>query len=215
LSKLHIILLPLLQITMKSNLVLFTTYELLLALIFGLLTIYLCIRVINTLILKIDFFRLVREGNIAVALFEGVLVLCALILVENSILPAVDALRTMVLATGGFHVNMLLISFGYFMLFYIISLAFSLILLSVCFYVFIKATKDVDELKEIKNNNIAVTLVISVVMVGITMFIRPSFNNFIGSLINYNKLENFVSIQPEEPNPDEEVTPQRRSNSPE
>lgn len=178
---------------MKSSLVLFTTYELLLALIFGLLTIYLSVRVLNKFIIKVDFFKLIREGNIAIAIFEGTLIVCALLLVENSILPAVDALRTMVLANDGFTFKMFLISFGYFLLFYVISLAFSLIILSISFYVFIKATADVDEMAEIKNNNIAVSILVSFVMIGVTMFIRPSFDNFIASLVNYNKLENVIS----------------------
>ncbi len=202
---------------MKSSLILFTTYELLLALIFGLLTIYLSVRVLNKIILKVDFFKLIREGNIAIAVFEGTLIVCALLLVENSILPAVDALRTMVLANDGFTFQMFLISFGYFLLFYIISLAFSLLLLSVSFYVFIKATADVDEMAEIKANNIAVSILVSLVMVGVTMFIRPSFDNFIASLVNYNKLENIISI-PKEDTPELEEgmeMPERRVNPPE
>ena len=52
-----------------------------------------------------------------------------------------------------------------------------------------KSTKDVDELKEIKNNNLAVSLLSSAVMLSICIYIKPSLAIFISGLINYSLLE--------------------------
>ena len=102
------------------------------------------------------------------------------------------------------------------MLFYAISLAFSLIILSTSFYVFIKATANVDEMSEIKNNNnIAVSILVSFVMIAITMFIRPAFDNFIASLVNYNKLENIITMPKNEVELEEGMEmPEKRAISP-
>ncbi len=201
---------------MKSSLVLFTSYELILAFIFGLLTLYLSFKVLNNFVLKIDFFRLVGEGNTAVAIFESSLIICILLLVENTILPSVDALRTMVLAGNGLTFQIFSIAFGYFLLFYVIALAFSLLLLTIAFYVFIKATVNVDEMAEIKKNNVAVSLLVSAVMLGMTLFIRPAFDNFMRSLVNYNKLENRIAPAPNlQLTPEEGMElPEQRLNSP-
>ncbi|MDW7694017.1 DUF350 domain-containing protein [Flammeovirgaceae bacterium SG7u.111] len=174
---------------MDTNLVLFSSYETMLSLVFGLLTVYLSIKIINQLIMKVDFFSMVKQGNIAVSVFEGTLIFCTLLLVENSIMPAVDALRTMVLATGEVTPRMMFISFSYFISFYFISLIFCFLLLIITFYVFIKATTSVDEIAEIKKNNISVAIMLSIVIISVTLFIRPAFHNFIGSLVSYDTLE--------------------------
>lgn len=179
---------------MNTSLLLFTSYELVLALLFGLLTIYISIKVINRLILNKNFLELIlKESNSSVAIFEGCLVFCIMLLVENSILPSVDALQTMVLSKNEFTFEMLYISFGYFLAFYLISLVFASILMAISFHVFIRATVKVDELAEMKKkNNIAVAVLISVVLVSMTLFIMPAFENFIASLVNYNSLSNYT-----------------------
>jgi hypothetical protein len=174
---------------MDYHLTLFAIYDVMLSLIFGLTTVYFSIKVINKVFLKIDVLSMIREGNISIAIFEGALIVSTLLLVQNSVLPSVDALRTMVLANHGFTWTMLGISLLYFLLFYLISLTFSFLLIILTFYIFIKSTVEIDEVSEIKNNNTAVAILISLVILSTTLFIRPSLKNFNASLINYEALE--------------------------
>ncbi len=179
---------------MNIELLVLTTYQMLLALTFGLLTVFITLRIINKYILRIDFLELVREGNIALAIFEGVLIFCVLFLVEISILPSVDALRTMVITHRVFTFKMFAISFGYFLLFYAISLVFSYLLIMSAFYVFISATAKLDEVKEMKKNNIAVALLVSAVLLSVTLYIRPSLGNLVNSFVDYRTLEKPVVV---------------------
>lgn len=173
---------------MENYLILLTSYQILLALIFGLLTVYIVLKITNNFILKIDSLESIREGNTAIAIFKGSLTIAVLIMVENSILPAVDALKTMIYAYNGIEVKMFLISFGYFLLFYTISLIFSFLLIFTSFFIYIRATKNVDEMEEIRKNNLAVSLMLSMVIIGMMLFVRPSFNNFVASFVNHTAL---------------------------
>lgn len=181
---------------MNFELLILTTYQMTLALAFGLLTVFITLRIVNKSILKIDFMDLVRQGNISLAIFEGVLIFCVLFLVETSILPAVDALRTMAITYQTYTLKMFVISFGYFLVFYAISLIFSYILIISAFYVFISATAKLDEVKEIKNNNIAVAILVSAVLLSVTLYIRPSLGNLVQSFVDYRSLEKPAMLEP-------------------
>lgn len=174
---------------MNFELLILTTYQMFLALSFGLLTVFITLRIINQNILKVDFSDLVKNGNVALAIFEGVLIFCVLFLVEISILPSVDALRTMVITHQTFTFKMFMISLGYFFIFYAISLIFSYLLIISAFYVFIYATDRLDEIQEIKNNNIAVAILVGAVMLSVTLYIRPSLSNLVSSFVDYRSLE--------------------------
>lgn len=174
---------------MNIELLILTTYQMLLALVFGLLTVFITLRVVNKSILKINFFDLVKNGNTALAVFEGVLIFCVLFLVEISILPAVEALRTMMISHQAITFKMFAISFGYFLIFYAISLVFSYLLILSAFYVFISATAKLDEIQEIKNNNMSVAILVGAVLLSVTLYIRPSLGNLVQSFVDYRSLE--------------------------
>ncbi len=178
---------------MDTKLLLFGTYELLLAIVFGLLTIYIALSTVSRFKVKTTFSEAVQNNNMSIALFQGTWVVCTLILVENSILPAVDALRTMVLTKDEFSIGMLGISFMYFIGFYVLSVIFSYLVLAFVFQVFIRITKNVDEVEEMKKNNLSASVLLSIVMLAATLFIHQAYDTFVGTLVNYNKLESIAN----------------------
>ena len=170
-----------------DNKIIFSLYDTSLSLIFGLLTIYIALRVIDKLVLRENTLKMVKEGNASIAIFKGVLIICTLLLAHNSVTSSSAALQTMVFNYGGkLTGKIFMISFGYFLLFYVISLVFSVLIILISFYVYIKATVDLDEIAEIKKNNIAVSISLSLVIFGMILFVRPSFDNLMKSFINYD-----------------------------
>ncbi|GAB4407522.1 MAG: hypothetical protein OHK0053_34130 [Microscillaceae bacterium] len=194
---------------MDTNLLIFTTYQLSLALVIGLLTVFITLRVLNHLVLRIKVLELIQSGNTALALFQGSLIFCVLMLVETSILPSVDALRAMVLAHQTIAFKMFMISFAYFILFYLAALVFSSLVILSSFYIFIYSTAKVDEIAEIKKNNLSVSVLLSMVLISTTLFMRPAFSNLVQGLVNYDylqkspaneeKLEDSPTTRPEKP----------------
>lgn len=191
---------------MDWNTFFFASYEIVISVLFSLLTIFFTKLIINKMFVKVNKDEL--KDNIALALFNGSIIISVLILVNSSILPSVDTLRVMVLATEVITFNMVLLSFLYFLLFFAITVFFSIIILLLAITVFFKATGYVDEMKELKNKNISIAIMVSMVIIGITLFVRPSLNRFISSLIHYEKFETKSMEQgSEEATPGEMIVP--------
>lgn len=180
---------------MNQQLIFVALYETVLSLIFGLLTLYLALKIVDKLILKQDSLRTIQEGNLAVAVFKGALVLSIFLMTQNSIEPSVQALKVMVLSSGKLKAGMLAIAFAYFIVFYLISLVGSLLLILISLNVYVTATKDIEELQEIKNKNVAVSVLLSFVIVGITIFIRPAFDNLITSFVDFSGLTRYEQAE--------------------
>ncbi len=52
-------------------------------------------------------------------------------------------------------------------------------------YFFMWLTKDLDELAEIKNNNIAVSLLLGIIIISIALLLQPGITTILDSLIPY------------------------------
>jgi uncharacterized membrane protein YjfL (UPF0719 family) len=171
-----------------------------------LLTIFITKKILNFLFIKGDQDDL--KDNLALSIFSGSIIIGVLMLVNSSILPAVDTLRVMVLANEVITFNMVGLSFLYFLLFFTISIFFSIVILFLTLKVFFKATGWVEEMKEMRNKNVAVAIVVAAVGIGISLFVRPALNRFISSLIHYEKFESIGNESiPEEDEPGGMIIP--------
>ena len=174
---------------MDWRVVFFASYESILSIVFGLITIVITTKVLERTILHVNSENSLKTGNVSLGLFGGTLKLCILLLVQSSILPSISALQTMVLGNQDITLKLVFISFTYFLFFYAITLIISMIALYLCTETYMMATTHVDEVKELKENNIAIAVIFSMVVLGMTLFIRPSIGRFISSLVNYQALE--------------------------
>ena len=102
------------------------------------------------------------------AIFAGVLVLCNLILVQPSILPSIYTLQTMLTGIDSIDLGLMLVSFGFFVVFYFVTMLISFGVLLGATWIYLKVTIHLDEIKEIKANNIAVSIMLSLVVLGMT-----------------------------------------------
>ena len=168
----------------------FASYEMTISIIFSLLTIFITKRIIDKMIIGRSSNYGDYKDNLAMTLFVGAIIISVLILVNSSILPAVDTLRVIVLARDEISFNTVLISFFYFLLYYAITIFFSILILLSALGVFFRATIHVDEMLEIRNKNIAVSVITSMVILGIALFVRPALNRFVASLVHYEQFEN-------------------------
>jgi len=190
---------------MDWNTFFFASYEIVISILFSLLTIFITKKILNKLFIKGETDDL--KENMALAIFSGSIIIGILILVNSSILPAVDTLRVMVLANDVITLRMVGISFLYFLLFFSITVFFSIVILFLTLKVFFRATGYVEEMKEMRDKNVSVAIMVAAVVIGISLFVRPSLNRFIGSLIQYEKFENISRQEKEEQSPDEMVVP--------
>lgn len=195
---------------MDAALVYFSSYELVLSVVFGLLTVFIATRFINLLLFKFDKTELANR-NLSTSIFTGGMIVCAMILVQSSVLPSVDALRTMVLSQERLNAEIIAISLAYFLAFYTLSIIISMLVIFASIRIHMAATLDVDEIAEIKADNVAQSVLLTAVLVGVTLFIQEPFGRFISSLVDYDQLEAVRVDMPPAPMTDEElVVPQRK-----
>tara|TARA_B100000315_G_C14523769_1_gene562830 strand:- start:732 stop:1322 length:591 start_codon:yes stop_codon:yes gene_type:complete len=180
---------------MDFKIIFLATYETVLSIAFGLLTIYLVNKVLNWTLLNSDSENALAKGNIAVGIFAGTLVVCILMLVQPSILPSINTLQTMLTGRDSIDLGLLLVSFGFFIFFYIVTTALSLGVLFLATWLYLLATINIDEMKEIKKNNIAVSIMLSLVVLGMTLFIKPSVNRFVASFVKYDISLKKIDVQ--------------------
>lgn len=180
---------------MDFQIIFFTTYETILSVVFSLVTIFIIYTLVNRTLLKRNADSELKKGNISVGIFPGGVIVCVLILVQSSILPSVNALRTMVLSGPGIKLSAIVLSFAYFILFYCIALVISAIVILLSIAIYMKATKNIDEVNEINKNNIAVSIMLTLVLVGVMFFIQPSVSRLIASFVNYDKLERIYMLK--------------------
>ena len=77
------------------------------------------------------------------------------------------------------------------------TIFFSIIILILAIKVYFKATLKIDEMEELRNKNMAVSVMMSMVVLGIALFVRPSLSRFIASLVHYERFE-MIGTQPED-----------------
>ena len=171
---------------MDIKIIFLATYEIVLSIVFGLLTIFLVNKVFNRTLLKGDSENSLSKGNVAMGIFAGTLVICNLILVQPSILPSINTLQAMQMGKDSFDLGLFFVSFGFFLIFYLATTILSIGVLFSATALYLKATINIDEIEEIKKNNIAVSVMLSLVVLGMTIFIRPSVGRFVQSFVKYD-----------------------------
>ena len=171
---------------MDITTIILATYETVLSVVFGLLTIFLVTKTLNKSLLKSDSDNALVEGNVSIGLLAGALILCNLMLIQPSILPTINSLQAMIAGENGFTLNAFLISFGFFLVFYVITASISIGVLFLTTWLYLKSTVNIDEMEEINNNNIAVSIMLSLVVIGMTLFIKPSLDRFVSAFVNYD-----------------------------
>jgi uncharacterized protein DUF350 len=177
---------------MYARTLMFTVYELVASTVIGLITLFVCIKTINWSFLRQHRALEEMKTNIALSIFNGSMILAIMFLVNGSILPAVDALRAMVLARNDLSMEMIWTSLGYLLLFYVCALVISFIIVFLSARIYLWSTPLVDEIAEIKSDNIAVAVILSAVVIGLSLFVEPALDRFVSSLVDYDSMERIV-----------------------
>jgi len=166
--------------------------QILLSLFLGILFVYSASKVFQKLTKGINETEELKNNNIAVAILNGAIILAIIMVVKNSIETAItifsNTLRNpeAVLMT---YIKTALLMLGHIVLGGIIAFAavyFALV-------IFMRLTKDLDELKEIKENNIAVSIFLSVIIIAIALLLEPGLRTLLDALIPFPPVS-FIDI---------------------
>jgi uncharacterized membrane protein YjfL (UPF0719 family) len=168
------------------DLILFITglVQVALSLLIGVLFIYAASKVFRKMIKGINENDELKNNNIAVAILNSAIIIALILVVSNSIESAITIFGNTLRnpdAIFSTYVRTALI-----MLLHIIIagiVAFSSIYIAMHFFMWL--TKDLDELAEIKKNNIAVSLLLGIIIISIALLLQPGITTILDSLIPY------------------------------
>lgn len=158
--------------------------QVLLSLIIAVTLVYLSSKIFRRLITGISEADELRKNNVSVAILNGSIILGLILVVKKSIESAItifgNTLRNPE-AVFTSYLQSALIMIGHIILGGMI--AFTTIYTAL--QIFMWLTKDLDELKEIKENNIAVGILLGIIIVSMALLLQPGVDTILNSLIPF------------------------------
>ena len=154
------------------------------SLLIGTFLIFAASKIFRKLISGINETEELKQNNIAVAILNGSIVLALILVVKKSIESAITIFGNTLRnpdAVFSTYLESALIMLGHILLGGII--AFTAIYIAL--QIFIWLTKDLDELKEIKENNIAVGILLGIIIVSIALLLQQGVDTILNSLIPF------------------------------
>jgi uncharacterized membrane protein YjfL (UPF0719 family) len=174
------------QFEVKMDIVLLITgiVQVFLSLIIAVTLVYLASKIFRKLISGINETEELKKNNVAVAILNGSIVLALILVVKKSIESSVtifgntlrnpDTVFSNYMQTG-------LIMIGHILLGGIIAFA----AIYTALQIFIRLTGDLDELKEIKESNTAVGILLGIIIVSMALLLQPGVDTILNSLIPF------------------------------
>lgn len=169
---------------MDLSLLISGVLQLFLSLFIGVIFIYAGFKFFHKRIKSINELEEIKKNNIAVAILNASIILALVIMIKNAVEPAItvfsmalrnpDATFSSFFQTAG--IMLVQIILGGFIAYVSIYLAISL---------YTHLTKDLDELGEIKKNNIAVSIVLGVVIISISLLMQQGIKSILDALIPF------------------------------
>lgn len=158
--------------------------QVVLSLLVGVLFIYLAYRIFMKLTRNIDEMVEIKQNNVSVGILLGAVILAVSMQMVTAVETSIEVLNTTLRSTdvGAWHyIKNALIMLGHI----VISGLVSLFGVYFAMQIFMWMTKDLDEMAEIKKNNIAVAIVIGVIIIAFALLLRPGIQNILDGLIPF------------------------------
>ena len=165
--------------------------QLLLSLLIGVFFIYAGVRIFQKLTRGINETEELKENNVAVGILNATIAF-ALIIIVNSIESSITIFSNTLRNPNAEFLTYLrtaLLMIGHIILSGIIAIG----IIYSSLRIFMHLTKDLDELKEIKENNIAVSIFLSVIIVALALLFEPGIKTILDALIPFPQVS-FLNI---------------------
>lgn len=156
--------------------------EIILALTVGVFLIYFGFQLLSKVVRDLEVIESLKTNNISVSIVIGTIILSIVYVVRGAIDPAV-AVFTMLFRNTRTDILTVISHFLLILLQILITAvtAFAGIYIAMKFFMWL--TKDLQEIEEIRKNNIAVGIVLAVVIFSIALLLEPGIQTLLQSLI--------------------------------
>ena len=134
---------------------------------------YAGISLLDRLTPQIDEWKEIKKGNVAIGLLYASVIIFLVLLVEPQISAFVTAIQP-----SSTLVPLLLFSFVN----YLLSLFFAILAVYLSIYLIDRITVDVEEFVELKNNNVAMALIMAAILIGVALSLRIPFESIFNAM---------------------------------
>ena len=158
--------------------------QLIFSLAVGTVFIYVGFKFFHNRIKAINEIEELKKNNIAVAILNASIILALVIMVKNAIEPAISVFSMTLRNPNATFISFLQMA-GIMLVQIIVAglIAYISIYLAINLYTYL--TKEIDELGEIKNNNIAVSIVLGIVIISISLLMQQGIKSILDALIPF------------------------------
>jgi uncharacterized membrane protein YjfL (UPF0719 family) len=161
--------------------VLIGIFELALSLGLGFLTVWFSFKMLARLTPQTDDFKAIKSNNTAVGILFGATILSVGLVVKQAAYPTVSSLQTILHRGLSWTGVLKLFGIGLGSIAIVMVIALTAVWMAV--RLFLRMTKDIDELAEIQRNNVAVAVILGCMIVVIGLFLGHGIQSLLASII--------------------------------
>jgi uncharacterized membrane protein YjfL (UPF0719 family) len=161
--------------------------EVVLSLLLGLAVAFLSFRVFGRMTRSLDEIGELKRNNAAAGILIAAILLSTALVVRTAIYPAVSALQTGLVQ--GISAAAAARLAGLAVLYAVLAAGFAVAVVPLAGRVFMALTRDIDELAEVRESNVAVALTLGTVIVVLGLFAAHGVQALLAALIPYPALE--------------------------
>jgi len=172
---------------MSVQQVIFGLLEFLVSILISFVLVFGSYRFILVVTKRFDEEQQLKKKNISVGLVLGSILLGEALVVKQALYPVMAIIQLFVLGqerSPGNFAKVLLNSLGYVVLAGVLAIVCVLF----CFWLFNRLTPRIDHYEEIKNNNIAVALLMALFIVAICLLMSAGVSGFVRALIPFPEI---------------------------
>ena len=161
--------------------------ELIIAIIAAVIIYFLTLRVINIFLKKnINEEEELKKNNIAVSIMVSSFIFAMMLLIKAAVEPAYNVFENAF--ENGVKIQGVLFSIGQIILFFVLAAFFSFVILWLAMKAFMLFTRTIDEITEIKNKNIAISIVIAILVLSAALLVEHGLSIILNSFVNYPEI---------------------------
>jgi uncharacterized membrane protein YjfL (UPF0719 family) len=161
--------------------------QLILSLFIGLVFIYSGFKFFHKRIKAINEIEELKKNNIAVAILNASIILALVIMVKNAVEPAITVFSMAIRNPNATYMSFIQMA-GIMLVQIIVAGLIAYISIYIAINIYTHLTKEIDELGEIKNNNIAVSIVLGIVIISISLLMQQGIKSILDALIPFPSL---------------------------
>lgn len=172
---------------MSVQQVIFGFLEFLVSILISFVLVFGSYRIILVLTKRIDEEQQLKKRNVSVGVVLGSILLGEALVVKQALYPVMAVIQLFVLGqerSPGSFARVMLYGLGYVVLAGLLAIACILF----CFWLFNRLTPRVDHYEEIKNNNIAVALLMALFIIGICLLMSAGVSGLVRALIPFPEI---------------------------